>query len=219
MALIKEVGKGMLRRQWRIITFLFAQLITVFLIAFQVMQIAGMRFDFISKELVFIPDYSVENFVVLAIAVILFALLYLAAKKRYPDLYNAQKKAPGIIKDEVRNKIKKIKTEPQAPALLLVEFMFVVVLIVAMRAYLDPEIELIPWSTVGINPPITTVVNAVIAFVVIIFFYYLYSLTKSYRDSSNSASSKLGLGKAGQSLLKGRSNYLASKRKGAKGKK
>jgi len=184
MALLRRLHRDSLRGRWPAVTLLFAQLVTVFLIVFQAMEIVGLHVDFYLKDAVIKPNPSVGNIAVLALAIILFALLYLAAKKRQPMLFEAQKRAPGIIKEAAKEKIGMIKSEPQAPALLLIEFLFVAVLIIAMRAYLDPELELIPWSKLGIGPPITTVVNAVIAIVAIGVFYYLYSLTKPYREWS-----------------------------------
>jgi len=181
MALLKRVKKETLRKEWRVISLVFAQLVVVILIVFQALQIAGLHIDFYTRQIVVKPIYSIEGIAVLAIALALFALLYLDVKRRQPALYNAQKKAPGIIKQQARQKLGLMKSEPQAAALLFVEFLFVAVLVLALRAYLDPGIELIPWSRLGIGPPFTTGLNAVIAIIVLAIFYYLYNLTKPYR--------------------------------------
>ena len=81
----------------------------------------------------------------------------------YDIRLQAEKKAPGIIKQEAKQKLQKLK-EKQAPALLLIEIFFIATVIIALRAFFDPGIELIPWSRVGIGPPITTIASRLIHF-------------------------------------------------------
>lgn len=188
MALIKEVSKETLQREWRVISLVFAELIVLVLIVFQVLQVIGLHVNLHLGQAVLKPSIDLSNIlvsdiadiVVLAIAIIVFVLLYFAVKKRQPALYQAQKRAPGIIKQQAKQKLKKVK-EPQTPALLLIEILFIAVVIIALRAYFDPDIELIPWSTIGLGPPLTTFVNVVIALVVLGIFYRLYSVTSLYR--------------------------------------
>jgi hypothetical protein len=181
MALVKQVDRKLIRREWRIISFVFAQLVLIILVVFQLLQIVGLHVNFHVRQILFRPSSDPADFVVLGIAIIALFALYFAVKKRQPALFKAEKAAPGIIKEEARQKLRKIKKEPQAPALLLIEAAFVIVLILAVQAYIDPELELIPWSEVGLGPPLTTAINAVIAVIVFGIFYYLYSLTAWYR--------------------------------------
>lgn len=181
MALLKEVKRESLRREWRAISMLLAQIAVVILILFQLVKVIGLNVNFHLGQIVLKPSTDPSNLAVLALAVIVFALLFFAVKKRQPRLFEAQRKAPGIIVEEARKKLRKAREEPQAPALLLIEFMFVVVVVFSMQAYLDPDLELIPWSEVGIGPPVTTVVNAAIAVIVLAAFYYLYKFTEPYR--------------------------------------
>lgn len=181
MALIKELKKETIAKEWRIISMVFAQLILLVLIVVQFLEVIGLHVNFHLREFVLKPTADPVNLVILAIAVIVFALLYFSVKKSYPRLFEAQKNAPGIIKDVAKEKILKMKSEPQAPALLLIEFLFVAVVVVSLRAYLDPGVELIPWSRLGLEEPVTTIVNAVIAFAVLVIFYRMYGATKHYR--------------------------------------
>ena len=181
MALLKEVKKETISKEWRIISLVFAQLILLVLIVIQLLAVVGLNADFYLKEIVFKPSSNPIDFIVLAVAIIAFALFYFNIKKRQPKLYEAQKNAPGIIKEVAKEKIAKLKNEPQAPALLFIEFLFIAVVVVAIRAYLDPEVELIPWSRLGLEEPITTIVNGIIALVVVVLFYRLYNVTKLYR--------------------------------------
>ena len=180
MALLKDIKRETIKREWQSISLVFAELIALVLIVFQALQVAGLNINFHVRAVVFKPSYDPVDFVVLAIALVVFALLYLEVKKRQPSLYLAQKMAPGIIKQEAKSKLAKAK-EPQAPALLLIEFFFIAAVIIALRAYFDPDMELIPWSRIGIGPPATTALNFVITLAVLAAFYRLYSFTASYR--------------------------------------
>ena len=201
MALAKQVSRKLLRKEWQIISLVFAQLVLVVLVVFQLLHILGLNLYFYVNQLffksntvlskvIFRPSTDPADFIVLGIAVIALLAMYFAVKKRQPALYKAQKAAPGIIKAEVKQKLSRIKTEPQAPALLLIEAAFIITLVIAAWAYLDPEIELIKWSKVGIGPPLTTAINAVIAVIVFAVFYYLYSLTAWYRKNQVFAPAK-----------------------------
>ena len=184
MALIKEVSKETLQREWRVISLVFAELIVLVLIVFQVLQLIGLHVNLHLGQVILKPSFElsvvVPELVVLAMAIVVFVLLYFAVKKRQPMLYLAQKMAPSIIKQQAKQKLGKVK-EPQAPALLLIEVLFIAVVILALRAFFDPEIELIPWSRLGLGPPLTTVVNVIISLVVLGIFYYLYGFTALYR--------------------------------------
>ena len=181
MALVKEVSKETISREWKTIAMVFAQLVLIILIVVQALSVAGFHIDFYLREIAFKPSSNPIDFIVLALAAITFALLYLDVKKNQPMLYNAQQMAPSIIKETALEKISTLKYEPQAPALLFIEFLFVALLVIALRAYLDPEVELIPWSLLGLQAPVTTIVNALIAFAALAIFYKLYSITKPYR--------------------------------------
>jgi len=182
MALIKQVKEETIRKEWRAISLVFAQLILLVLIVVQFFAVIGLNINFGLKQVLFKPNLNAIDLVVLALAIIAFAMLYGSVKKSNPRLFKAQMEAPGIIKGVAKEKLVKIKNEPQAPALLLVEFLFVAVVVIALRAYLDPEVELIPWSTIGLQEPFTTIVNAIIAFAMLALFYRLYALTKPYRE-------------------------------------
>lgn len=181
MALIKDVDRGVVKRDWRIISLVFAELLLIALIALQVWRILGIHADFYLKQVFFKPDASPDRLVVLGIALIAFAMLYFLVKKRQPLLFSAQKAAPSMIRMAAKEKLRNAKEDPRAPALLVIDFMFVATVVVALVAYFDPELELIPWSGIGIGPPFTTIINAVIALAVLGLFYYMYRYTATYR--------------------------------------
>ncbi|MCX6798690.1 MAG: hypothetical protein NTW59_01170 [Candidatus Diapherotrites archaeon] len=178
----RKIRRETLRKQWKAIAFIAIEFVAILLVVFELMAVVGLRVSFSQGQVSFAPAGDPIDYVLLALGVLLLAALYFTAKRSMPNLFKAHNQATAEIKKAAQEKLKKAKREPQAAALLLIEFLFVVVIVVAIQAYLDPQEELIPWSTIGVGPPVTTIVNAVIGIVVFAFFYWLYSLTSAYRS-------------------------------------
>ena len=182
MALVKRIDKGIVKREWRIISMVFAQLLLLVLIVVQALQILGLHVNFALRIFEIKPVFDPAAIIVLAMSIIVLAILSYSITKRHPLLFKAEKSASGIIKQAAKEKLCNAKNDPRAPALLLIDFMFVTAVVVASYAYFDPELELIPWSKVGLTSPVTTIINAVIASIILGAFYYMYRFTASYRN-------------------------------------
>lgn len=126
---------------------------------------------------------SMLDFGLFAASLILFALVFFAIKKRVPVMYSAQQKAASQIKFSTMKRVQKARTDPRVLGLLLIEFIFVVMVFVSVSAFFDPETELIPWAKLGLLPPATTIVNAVLAIIVLAAFYWIYRQTSDFRIS------------------------------------
>ena len=113
---------------------------------------------------------------------VLLLLVFFAIKKRFPMLYSVQQDAWSEVRISAGQKIHNARTDSRAVALLIIEMMFVIVVFVSISAFFDQNFELIPWSNAGIFPPETTVINALIAVLVLAGFYWLYSQTADYRQ-------------------------------------
>ena len=163
------------------ITLIFIELILVLLVVYLLYKMIGLQLDFQNRVLSFVPntDPMIPFFFVLSLALLI--AVYFAIKKKAPDLFQAQQLAKGTIKKKTVEKLKVPKTDTRAAALLLVEILFVFAVVITITAWLDPDVELIPWSRVGVLPPLTTIFNTIIAIIGLGFFYYLYSLTAWYR--------------------------------------
>ena len=163
------------------ITLIFIELILALLVVYLLYKMVGLQLDFQNRVLSFVPstDPMVSFFFVLSIA--LLVVLYFAIKKKAPELFQAQQLAKGTIKEKTIEKLKVPKTDSKAAALLLIEFLFVFAIVITIVAWLDPDMELIPWSKIGITDPLTTIFNVIIALIALGFFYYIYSMTSWYR--------------------------------------
>ena len=182
MALVKRIDRGIVKREWRIISIVFAQLLLLVLIVVQALQILGLHINVGLRIFEIKPVFDPTAIIVLVMSIIVLAILSYSIMKRNPLLFKAEKNAPGIIKQAAKEKLSNARHDPRAPALLLIDFMFVTAVVVAIYAYFDPDLELIPWSRVGLTSPVTTIINAVIAIIILGAFYYMYRFTASYRN-------------------------------------
>ena len=163
------------------IALLTIELAIVVLVVYLFYKLIGFEFNFSTRVLSLVPGFDPLLVFFFVISVVLLVAIHFAIKKKAPSLFEAQNKAAGTIKEKAIEKIKSPKTDVRAAALLLVEFAFVLLVVITIIAWVDPEFELIPWSRGGIEPPLTTVLNTIIAVAVLVFFYKLYSYTSWYR--------------------------------------
>ena len=81
----------------------------------------------------------------------------------------------------MKAKVSEVEKEPKIFGHVLIELAFVFVIVLTIYAWTEPNVEIVKWEKLGIFPPITTVLNAVILIVVLSGIYYLYNFTKPYR--------------------------------------
>lgn len=174
-----RIRRKTIREQWKAIAFLFAQLILVILAVYQLLYVAGLRV-FSDKPFQFSLSSEPIEYVLLAFIFVLIAAMYFAVKKKHPALFDAQKMAPSTIKQAAKEKILKAKDQ-QATALFFIQLMFVAAVVIAAYAFFEPDFELIPWEKAQIYSPVTTVLNAIVAIVVLALFYWIYRYTAWYR--------------------------------------
>lgn len=163
------------------IAILVIQLTTIVLTVYLFYKLIG--FEFSLAERTFSVNPSLQPLLVFffVISAALLVALYFLVKKRVPQLFEAQRMAKSTIKDKAKEKISAAKADARVAALLLIQFTFVMLFVMAVIAWADPQLELIPWSQQGIVSPITTILNGLIAVLVLGIFYYLYSFTAWYR--------------------------------------
>jgi hypothetical protein len=173
-----KIDRQKVRRNRLPIALLLIELTLAALVVFLFYRAIGLGFDFEGRAVSISPAFEPSLLFFLALSIALLAAVHLAIRKKAPALLAAQEAAPETIKARAREKL---SAEPRAAALLLIQFLFAFAVVLTIAAWLDPSWELIPWSRVGIAPPLTTILNAVVAAVGLGFFYYLYSFTAWYR--------------------------------------
>ncbi len=122
---------------------------------------------------------AIETGQVFPLAVIFLAifLLYKLLEKKFNPILEAQRQTTSLTKDAFKRNLKDFKKL----TLLLVDFIFIVVIVLAIWAYLDPEVSIINWIEMGIYPPFSTLGNIAIFAFIMLILYYLYKTTKKIR--------------------------------------
>ena len=163
------------------VALLIIELITAILSVYLLYKLLGFNFDLKTRVLSFTPGLDPVMVLFFVLAAGLLVVLHFAVKKKQPVLFEIQELAKATIKGKAIEKAGLVKTDTRALALLLVEFSFVFMVVMAFVAWLDPEVEIVPWGVAGIGPPLSTILNGVVALIIVVFFYYLYSFTAWYR--------------------------------------
>lgn len=170
----------------------FLELILAVLTVFSALNLFGFNFFKVIEEGKYSFSFSPNLFEIVFFVFSIFALLMVFfAIKSQPLLYSAQKKAWFEIKKATKQKIVLAKADFRVLAMLLIEFMFVVIVFISLSAFFDTGFELIPWSkfneiipwdNLKVYAPETTFINAIIAVLVLYAFYWLYSQAASLKQ-------------------------------------
>jgi len=165
-------------KKLKVYSFLIIELLLVLIFIYILGNIV--QLDFSAKKIAYVGTQA--DVLSLAAILVLLLIIFFVAKRKKHYLYDVQKEAYSILKDTGKNKLLDAKQDPRIIALLAIELLFTVVFAVAIFAYLDPDWSIIKWETVGIYPPVTTLLNGVIFVILVGLFLYLYGLTKPYRE-------------------------------------
>ncbi len=163
------------------IAILVIQLTTVVLAVYLFYKLIGFEFSLAERTFSVNPTLQPLLVFFFVISAALLVAFHFLVKKRVPKLYEAQELAKVTIKEKAIEKVSMARADAKVAALLLIQFAFVVLFVMAIVAWADPQLELIPWSKQGIGAPLTTILNGMIAVIVLGIFYYLYSFTAWYR--------------------------------------
>ena len=147
---------------------LIAELAVAILFIYQLFQIILIRSEIGSFTLSFEQDPV--SYVFLGLTGIVLVSIYLIISKKFPEISNAHKGVGNLIKISAKTKLIGAKDDSRVLALLLLQFIFVMVIVVSIALYLDPETNIIgfPWNIIG--------------FVIFVAgSFWLYSYTKFFR--------------------------------------
>lgn len=154
------------------------ELIIAFLFVLQFFNIVRLNY--------FTHTFSLsQNFfdlIILTLLALLLLIVFGIQRKKVHESYLIQLGANTLINETAKAKLKEAKQDPRLPALILLEFAFVVMMVAAIVAYFDPDWVIINWQSIGIQAPLTTILNAVIGIAVIALFLFMYNFTKQYRE-------------------------------------
>ena len=120
-------------------------------------------------------------YLALAGAFLVFLLFHLAIVRRHPAIRAFFSKLPESLKVEFREKKIEWTEDIRLPAVMVFDAFVICSIVLAVYAFLDPDLELIQWEKIGWGPPVTTAINAILFLGVLGVYYYLYRYTRPFR--------------------------------------
>ena len=182
------VDRDMLQNHKIPFAIFLTQLVLAFLAVYQFLALIGFSFNVSTRHVSF--GFSEDPFVYVFFVLILLMLyaLYSMTRKKYEDVFVATSLIPFQFKSTTKFKLWLGKNEPRVAALLLIQFAFIAVVVMALYAYLDPDLSVVQWQKFGIYDPWTTVLNVALFLIVVGVFHWLYSFTSLYRSEREQVS-------------------------------
>ena len=149
-------------------TLVLVEVILAILFVYELFQIVLLKIEGESITVSFTENPT--RYLVFGLTAVLLILIYIILMKKQPLAYKAQKEAPSLIKEVAKQKLTSAKQDTRVIALLMLQFAFVIVIVMSIALYLDPETNIVPfpWNVIGF-----------IAFVGISIWLYHY--TKFFR--------------------------------------
>jgi len=147
---------------------LVAELAIAILFIYQFFQIILIRSELGSFTVSFGQDPV--SYIFFGLTALVLISIYVLIAKKFPDVKNAQKGIGILIKSSAKNKVVGAKNDSRVLALLLLQFIFVMVFVISIAIYLDPATNIVPfpWNIIG--------------FVLFVAgSFWLYSYTKFFR--------------------------------------
>ncbi len=132
-------------------------------------------------QISFLFSQNPMDYMMLLISATLFIAIYFSSKEKNPEFFERQKAVSKDVKEMIKFELKRAKSEPKVPALVLIQFCFVFALFVAIAAYIDPGWELIDWAARGVEEPLKTILNIFIFALVSAAFIVIYRHTANFR--------------------------------------
>lgn len=161
---------------------LLIQVVLALFVVFELLAIIGI--DPIARDLsIGLSDDPLE-YLFLLLSLALLYLVYSQSQKRFAEVFVATKMLPFMVKTDFSHKLWLAKHEPRAVALVLIQFAFIAAVALTIFAYIDPNFSLVQWDKIGVQPPLTTLLNIIIFLIVVGALYYLYKLTEPYRKAT-----------------------------------
>lgn len=170
-------------RNYRVpVALVIMQLVLGILVVLQLLKALGFSFDSEARVVSVVPSSNPLEYFFLALVFILFFIVVRHGNSKYREIFVATQTMPFNIRSTAKFKLWLAANDPRAAALLLIQFGLAMTVVISIVAYFDPDYSVVKWERLGIFSPITTILNIIIFALVVGMLYYLYNLTRSYRQ-------------------------------------
>ena len=149
--------------------FVCQEIALLFLLVIQLYKIFGMQINENGLQFFAVP-VLLQNWLWFLATVLIMVVLYFGVARKDRRVMKIHKDFSKVILGTGKEKV--FGMEREVIVLLFVEFIFAIMLAVAIYIYLDPEVNIVPWPW-----------NYITFFVLLIVGLYLFSQTKPFRSA------------------------------------
>jgi len=161
--------KGIFSTEKKAMVFVYEELFILLLVVIQLYQVLSIK---ITREgvSIFTSPVLIQNYLWFFAAVLAFVTVYFGIARKDKLVMKLHKDFSKIVFGTGKQKI--FGVDKEVTVLLFVEFIFAIMLAVAIYVYLDPSVNVVPWPW-----------NYVTFFVLLIVGLYFFSKTKPFRNA------------------------------------
>ncbi|MBT4870572.1 MAG: hypothetical protein HON47_03295 [Candidatus Diapherotrites archaeon] len=149
--------------------FVASEVFLVFLIVIQLYKVLGMSFSY-GKLSIFSQQVLPQNILWFVASILTLVILYVSISMKDKKVIRIHSDFSKIVLGTGKEKF--FGMDREVITLLFVEFIFAIMLAVAIFVYLDPSVNIVPWPW-----------NYITFFIVLIFGLYFFSKTKPFREA------------------------------------
>jgi len=149
--------------------FVYQEIFILFLLVIQLYKIFGMQLTEKGMAIFAVPVLP-QNYLWFIATMLTILILYFGIAKKDKMVMKIHQDFSKIVLGTGKEKI--FGMEREVVVLLFVEFIFAIMLAVAIYIYLDPEVDIVPWPW-----------NYITFFIVLIVGLYFFSKTKPFRET------------------------------------
>jgi len=149
--------------------FVYEEIFILLLAVIQLYKVFGMRVTDEGIEL-FVTPVLLQNYLWFIATILVFLIIYFGIARKDKTVMKMHKDFSKVVLGTGKEKV--FGMEREVVVLLFVEFIFAIMLAVAIYIYLDPTVNIVPWPW-----------NYVTFFVLLIVGLYFFSKTKAFRES------------------------------------
>ena len=149
--------------------FVYQEIFIILLAVIQLYKIFGMKLTDQGIELFAVP-VLMQNYLWFFATILVFLIVYFGIARKDKKVMKMHQDFSKIVLGTGKEKV--FGMDREVVVLLFVEFIFAIMLAVAIYIYLDPTVDIVPWPW-----------NYITFFVVLIFGLYFFSKTKPFRET------------------------------------
>ncbi len=163
---------------------LLIQLVLAMLVVFELLAIVGFDFNPATRTFSFGLSTNPLEYLFFMLLVGMLYIVFSKSRRTFESVFVATSMLPFMLKTNFSYKFWVARHEPKAAALVLIQFAFIMAVVLTIYAYLDPELRIVDWQRLGLQGPLTTLLNAAIFLLVVLALYWMYNYTGLYRKAT-----------------------------------